>query len=76
MFLVSVVFAIRRKHYPQAMVYAATMLFSALYHACDSGEDEYSFCLVRLSAMQFADFYCGLLSIWITLLAIANVREG
>lgn len=52
------------------------MFFSTFYHACDSGEEEFSFCLVKISVLQFCDFYCGLLAIWVTLIAMANVRAS
>lgn len=52
------------------------MFFSTFYHACDSGEEEFSFCLVKISVLQFCDFYCGLLAIWVTLIAMANIRAS
>lgn len=48
------------------------MFFSTFYHACDSEEAIYGFCLFKLSVLQFCDFYCGLLSIWVTLVAMSN----
>lgn len=75
LFIPSVYFAIRRKYYTEGIIYFFAMFFSIFYHACDSGEDEYSFCLVKLSVLQFCDFYCGLLAIWVTLIAMANVRQ-
>lgn len=75
LFIPSVYFAFRRKYYTESLIYFFTMLFSSFYHACDSGEDIYSFCLVRLGVLQFCDFYCGLLAIWVTLIAMANIRQ-
>lgn len=75
LFIPSVYFAFRRKYYTEALIYFFTMFFSSFYHACDSGEDIYSFCLVRLGVLQFCDFYCGLLAIWVTLIAMANIRH-
>lgn len=74
LFIPSVYFAFRRKYYTEALIYFFTMFFSSFYHACDSGENIYSFCLVRLGVLQFCDFYCGLLAIWVTLIAMANIR--
>lgn len=73
LFIPSVLIAFRRKYYTEALIYFFTMFFSSFYHACDSGEDIYSFCLVRLGVLQFCDFYCGLLAIWVTLIAMANL---
>lgn len=75
LFIPSVYFAIKRKYYTEALIYFCTMFFSSFYHACDSGEDVYTFCLVRLGVLQFCDFYCGLLAIWVTLIAMANLSQ-
>jgi transmembrane protein 8A/B len=74
LFIPSIYFAIRRKYYTEAIIYFFAMFFSTFYHACDSGDEEFTFCLVKISVLQFCDFYCGLLAIWVTLIAMANVR--
>jgi hypothetical protein len=74
LFIPSVYFAIRRSYYTEAIIYFFAMFFSTFYHACDSGDEEFTFCLVKISVLQFCDFYCGLLAIWVTLIAMANVR--
>jgi hypothetical protein len=75
LFLPSIFFAIRREYFSEAIIYFFAMFFSTFYHACDSGEEEYSFCLVKIGVLQFCDFYCGLLAIWVTLIAMAHVRQ-
>ena len=75
LFIPSIYFAIRRKYYTESVIYFFAMFFSIFYHACDSGEDEYSFCLVKIGVLQFCDFYCGLLAIWVTLIAMAHIRQ-
>lgn len=75
LFIPSVYIAAQRKFYTEAVIYFFAMFFSAFYHACDSGEDEFSFCLVKLGVLQFSDFYCGLLAIWVTLVAMAHFRQ-
>lgn len=75
LFIPSIYFAVRRKYYTEGIIYFFAMFFSIFYHACDSGEDEYSFCLVKIGVLQFCDFYCGLLAIWVTLIAMAHIRE-
>ncbi|XP_037943185.1 uncharacterized protein LOC119676034 [Teleopsis dalmanni] len=74
LFFPSIYMAVRRKYYTEAVIYFFAMFFSIFYHACDSGEDEYSFCLVKIGVLQFCDFYCGLLAIWVTLVAMSHVR--
>ncbi|XP_064556877.1 uncharacterized protein LOC135441260 isoform X2 [Drosophila montana] len=73
LFIPSIYMAFRRQYYTEGAIYFFAMFFSIFYHACDSGEDEYSFCLVKISVLQFCDFYCGLLAIWVTLIAMANI---
>lgn len=63
--------AYRRHYYVEAIVYFSTFFFSSFYHACDAGENIISFCIVRLSVLQFSDFFCGLLAIWVTIIAMA-----
>lgn len=65
--------AYKRGHRPESLVYFSTFFFSSFYHACDAGENVISFCLVRLSVLQFCDFYCGLFSIYVTLIAMASL---
>ncbi|XP_037030331.1 uncharacterized protein LOC119070122 [Bradysia coprophila] len=75
LFIPSIYFGIRRKYYTESVIYFFAMFFSIFYHACDSGEDEYGFCLVKIGVLQFCDFYCGLLAIWVTLIAMAHIRQ-
>jgi hypothetical protein len=75
-FIPAVVMAIRRKYYTEAFVYACTMFFSTFYHACDAGEDIYSYCLMRLNVLQFCDFYTAILSLWVTLIAMSDIRSA
>ncbi|KAH8294044.1 hypothetical protein KR054_007710, partial [Drosophila jambulina] len=75
LFFPSIYMAVKRRYYTEGVIYFFAMFFSIFYHACDAGEDEYSFCLVKIGVLQFCDFYCGLLSIWVTLVAMAHVRS-
>lgn len=74
MFLPTVYVAYKRKYFVEAIVYFAIFFFSTFYHACDAGENIISFCITRIGPLQFADFYCALLAIWVTLIAIADLR--
>lgn len=71
-FLGSIYIAIRREYFTEAVAYAAVMFFSTFYHACEAGEDVYSVCIMRLSVLQFCDFFNALLAIWVTLVAMAS----
>lgn len=74
-FIASIYFACRRRYFTEAVVYFFAMFFSTFYHACDSIDPYYSFCMFRINVLQFCDFYCGLLSIWVTLVAMAHVSR-
>jgi transmembrane protein 8A/B len=50
------------------------MFFSTFYHACDVADANYSMCIVRLGVLQYSDFFCGLLSFWVTLVAMAALE--
>lgn len=69
----SIYVAIRREYFTEAVAYAAVMFFSTFYHACEAGEDVYSVCIMRLSVLQFCDFFNALLAIWVTLVAMASL---
>ncbi|XP_014598648.1 PREDICTED: transmembrane protein 8B-like [Polistes canadensis] len=71
-FIGSIYLAIRREYFTEAIVYTAVMFFSTFYHACEAGENVYSICIMRLSVLQFCDFFNALLSIWVTLVAMAS----
>ncbi|XP_050308221.1 post-GPI attachment to proteins factor 6 isoform X2 [Anthonomus grandis grandis] len=72
-FIVVAYIAYRRNYYIEAISYSCVFLASSFYHACDAGENIISYCLFPLAALQFADFFSALLSIWVTLLAMANL---
>ncbi|KAK9877559.1 hypothetical protein WA026_018664 [Henosepilachna vigintioctopunctata] len=65
--------AIRRKYYPEAIMYSFVLLFSSFYHACDVGDYSIQFCLTTHASLQFGDFFSALLSIWGTMLAISDL---
>ncbi|XP_067012375.2 post-GPI attachment to proteins factor 6 [Anabrus simplex] len=72
-FIPAIVIAIRRKLWTESFVYSCTMFFSTFYHACEAGEDVYSFCIMKLGVLQFCDFYTAILSLWVTLLCMADL---
>ncbi|KAJ0173521.1 hypothetical protein K1T71_010670 [Dendrolimus kikuchii] len=74
LFILSIYVAIIRLYYTEAMMYAFTMVFSTFYHACDA-PSQVAYCIVRGNILQFGDFYCGLMSFWVTLLAMSIVGD-
>ncbi|CAG9789445.1 unnamed protein product [Diatraea saccharalis] len=74
LFIFSIYVAIIRLYYTEAMMYAFTMVFSTFYHACDAPA-QVAYCMVRGNILQFGDFYCGLMSFWLTLLAMSVVND-
>merc|ERR1712018_138259 len=78
-FLPAIFLAFHRKIYGQFLVYAATMIFSIFYHACDqesfSGllpRDLQTMCLnfyVNNEVLQFCDFFSAILSFWVTVVS-------
>ncbi|XP_042217119.1 post-GPI attachment to proteins factor 6-like isoform X2 [Homarus americanus] len=73
-FLPAIFLALKRRYFAEAIVYAFTMVFSTFYHACD--QEAYNFCLMRLSVMQFCDFYSAIFSFWVTLIAMADLPHS
>ncbi|XP_066249341.1 post-GPI attachment to proteins factor 6 [Euwallacea similis] len=73
LFIPAVYIAYKRKYYLEALLYFSIFLSSSFYHACDAGENILSFCVFRLAALQFADFFSALLAIWLTLLVMADL---
>ena len=71
-FLGTIYIAIYRGYYTEAVAYTGVLIFSSFYHACEAGEEIHSFCIMRLSVLQFCDFFNALFSIWVTLVAMAG----
>lgn len=74
LFFFSIYVATIRHYYIEAVMYLFTMVFSTFYHACDS-YPQVSYCILKLFILQFGDFYCGLMSFFVTLLAMSTVSE-
>lgn len=74
LFFFSMYVAIIRLYYTEAMMYTFTMIFSTFYHACDA-PSQVSYCILRGNILQFGDFYCGLMSFWVTLLAMSIIGD-
>ncbi|XP_049878117.1 post-GPI attachment to proteins factor 6 [Pectinophora gossypiella] len=74
LFFISIYVAIIRLYYTEAMMYAFTMVFSTFYHACDAPA-QVAYCITRGNILQFGDFYCGIMSFWVTLLAMSVIGD-
>lgn len=82
-FLPAVLVALQRRLVGQSLVYFATMLSSAFYHACDQEaltghlpQGLEAACLalyVNQEVLQFCDFFCALLSFWVTVVALSRL---
>ncbi|XP_046971562.1 post-GPI attachment to proteins factor 6 [Vanessa cardui] len=72
LFLFSIYVATIRFYFVEAVMYLFTMLFSTFYHACDAPA-QIAYCIMRGNMLQFGDFYCGLMSFWVTLLAMSII---
>ncbi|CAG0886422.1 unnamed protein product [Darwinula stevensoni] len=72
MFIPALLVSLYRHLYPEALVYFFTMFFSTFYHACDQSSTYY-FCLMKYDVLQFCDFYSGLLALWVTVIAMADL---
>ena len=55
----------------KCLVTSVSIFLFQFYHACD--QEAYSICIVRLSALQFCDFYSAVLAFWVTLIAMAHL---
>ncbi|KAG8178508.1 hypothetical protein JTE90_005403 [Oedothorax gibbosus] len=73
LFIPAIILSAYKKYFTEAFIYFATMASSSFYHACDA--EVYSFCLIRLGVLQFCDFYLAILSVWVTLIAMAKLPD-
>ena len=46
------------------------------YHACDVGPwSVYMYCLAPYHVLSYSDFFCSIMSFWMTLMAVAELRR-
>ncbi|CAI5787992.1 8B isoform X1 [Podarcis lilfordi] len=73
MFVPPVVIAVRSNYILEAAVYIFTMFFSTFYHACDQ-PGIVVFCIMDYDVLQFCDFLGSLMSVWVTVIAMARLQ--
>uniref|UniRef100_A0A8C2DSZ8 Transmembrane protein 8B n=2 Tax=Cyprinus carpio TaxID=7962 RepID=A0A8C2DSZ8_CYPCA len=74
MFVPPVTIAIRSHYLLEASVYIFTMFFSTFYHACVQ-PGIVVFCIMAYDVLQFCDFLGSLMSVWVTVIAIARLKS-
>ena len=84
-FLPAVILAIRYRLYTESLIYTATMFFSTFYHTCDQEinlkhlpqliEKSCQELYVSKEVLQFCDFFCAILSFWVTIISMAKLPE-
>jgi len=84
-FLPAVILALYYRLYTEALIYAATMFFSTFYHTCDQEMNHKhlpapleSACHALYNSkevLQFCDFFCAILSFWVTIISMAKLPE-
>uniref|UniRef100_A0A8C7DVY8 Transmembrane protein 8B n=1 Tax=Naja naja TaxID=35670 RepID=A0A8C7DVY8_NAJNA len=73
MFVPPVAIAVRTGYLLEAAVYIFTMFFSTFYHACDQ-PGIVVFCIMDYDVLQFCDFLGSLMSVWVTVIAMARLQ--
>ncbi|XP_064152658.1 transmembrane protein 8B [Anguilla rostrata] len=74
MFVPPVAIAVRSHYLLEASVYIFTMFFSTFYHACDQ-PGIVVFCIMEYDVLQFCDFLGSLMSVWVTVIAMARLKS-
>ncbi|KAK9408706.1 transmembrane protein 8B [Crotalus adamanteus] len=73
MFVPPVAIAVRTGYLLEAAIYIFTMFFSTFYHACDQ-PGIVVFCIMDYDVLQFCDFLGSLMSVWVTVIAMARLQ--
>nr|XP_056722216.1 post-GPI attachment to proteins factor 6 [Euleptes europaea] len=74
LFLPAIAVALYGYHLVEASVYLFTMFFSTFYHACDQPGGAV-LCIMDYDTLQFCDFLGSVVSIWVTILCMAQLKK-
>ena len=77
--------ALHYRLFTESLIYTATMFFSTFYHTCDQElnlqhlpaglERACQALYVSKEVLQFCDFFCAILSFWVTIISMAKLPE-
>jgi len=84
-FLPVILLSLWYRLYTEALLYFSTMFFSTFYHTCDQeinhkhlpeGLERACHALyVSKEVLQFCDFFCAIMSFWVTIISMAKLPE-
>ncbi|KAK7934381.1 hypothetical protein WMY93_005277 [Mugilogobius chulae] len=75
MFVPPVAIAIRSHYLLEASVYIFTMFFSTVILPCCDQPGIVVFCIMEYDVLQFCDFLGSLMSVWVTVIAMARLKS-
>ena len=84
-FLPAILLALYYRLYTESLLYFSTMFFSTFYHTCDqeinhkhlpaSLERACHDLYVKEEVLQFCDFFCAIMSFWVTIISMAKLPD-
>ena len=72
--LPAIMLAVYRRHYTESLVYWSHLVAGCLHHACQ--ETALALCAGHSAVLQYSNTVTHLLSVWVTLLAMAHLPQS